>query len=100
MSTETSIRSRVAISFGLGLTVPVLAFLSMSAMALGGYDEDIAPLLLDKCNSCHATQAPTLTTYDQVKSSIASIVTTISVDPTGPEKDKLMPKNGPKMDQA
>lgn len=100
MSTGSSIRSRIVVLSGLRLSVPVLASAVTAFPALGGYEEDIAPIMRDKCNSCHASQAPMLGSYDQVKASVASIVATVSIDPSGPEKAKLMPKNGPKLDQT
>ena len=71
--------------------------LLMSTAAWAGYDEDIAPIIKANCTSCHAKQAPKLETYDDVVKAVAKIVASITIDPNGPEKDKLMPK-GKKLD--
>jgi hypothetical protein len=71
--------------------------LLISTAAWAGYDEDIAPIIKANCNSCHAKQAPKLETYDDVVKAVTKIVASITIDPNGPEKDKLMPK-GKKLD--
>lgn len=87
---------RVSIS----ATSLLISGLFMASQVRAGYDEDVAPIMKSKCISCHATQAPKLNTYAEVKAAVVGIVSTISVEESGPEKGTLMPKDGPKLDQT
>lgn len=72
----------------------------LTGQAQAGYNEDVEPIMKSKCISCHATQEPKLNNYTEVSGKIVDIVTAISIAENGPEKTKLMPKGGPKLDQA